>query len=530
MTGNTGDRKASPEDGDDVEVSPYIGEPYIDSDGHLQLIVIDRELKMPKVISFQEIEDYFPIKSVASGHQQFLQEHISDWKYPSDLHIYERLDSLEGRAKFSLLDEPLALRLTTVSERILHYLDTYVRLPGEFDAEITTAFIISTYFMEMFEYAPRLLIRGATNSGKSTLLSILSELCYRGNLSGDTTEAALFRMIDQCCVTPLLDEFQDYDRSAQNGIKKILKNGNVRGHCVQRAEKIGNGPSIPKSYSVFAPVAFVNQAGGRSIPEEVINRSMSLTMISRRDVCLPMKPDREELKEIRNELYTIKWLWLADPKRTGLENIYDEALEELQNPEGVETYSGRIHFSSRCRDILGTMYAVSKMTGMEDAILRYFDRMQKVVEDEDRDSESGLVFEALMKAVEEHPDRAFYGNNIIELLKRITSRDVSGKLEIIMTDVGELDPNQRIKTKTVYTMLSDMGFRFRRDRSTNCSMIKGENLIPAFETNLYRYGTEEQRETYGPLLTSEHPNKRKNDVSEQCQTGEIPNNLTNLEG
>ncbi|MBO5600897.1 MAG: hypothetical protein J5897_07680, partial [Candidatus Methanomethylophilus sp.] len=270
---------------------------------------------MPKVISFQEIEDYFPIKSVASGHQQFIQEHMSDWRYPSDLHIYERLDSLEGRMKFSVLDEPLTLRLTTVCERILHYLDTFVRLPGEFDAEITAAFIISTYFMEMFEYAPRLLIRGATNSGKSTLLNILSELCYRGNLSGDTTEAALFRLIDQCGVTPLLDEFQDYDRTAQSGIKKILKNGNVRGHCVQRAEKIGNGPSIPKSYSVFAPVAFVNQAGGRSIPEEVINRSMSLTMISRRDVCLPMKPDREELKEIRNELYTIKWIWLADPDR-----------------------------------------------------------------------------------------------------------------------------------------------------------------------------------------------------------------------
>ena len=62
-----------------MEVSPYLGEPYIDSDGHLQLIVIDRELKMPKVISFQEIEDYSPIKSVASGHQQFTQEHISDW-------------------------------------------------------------------------------------------------------------------------------------------------------------------------------------------------------------------------------------------------------------------------------------------------------------------------------------------------------------------------------------------------------------------------------------------------------------------
>ena len=90
---------------------------------------------------------------------------------------------------------------------------------------------------------------------------------------------------------------------------------------------------------------------------------------------------------------------------------------------------------------------------------RFFDTDSEYPdEDEDRDSMPGLVFEALMKAAEEHPDRALYGSNILELLKRLTSRDVAGKLENIMSDVGELDPNQRVKTKSVFTHLCKYGF------------------------------------------------------------------------
>ena len=512
-----------------MEVSPYIGEPSISPEGDYQMIVIDKERRLPTIISFNDVEDYFQVKSVGTEHQSFILHHDRDWKYPSALHLYDRLDTMGGRIPFHPLDEPFTTRMFTVSERILNYLDKYVRLPGEHDAEIVTAFIICSYFMEMFEYAPRLLIRGATNSGKSTLLNILAELCYRGNLSGDTTEASLFRMIDSCGITPLLDEFQDYDHSAQNGIKKILKNGNVRGHCVQRAEKLGNGPSIPKSYAVFAPVAFVNQAGGRSIPEEVINRSMSITMISRGDVFLPMKPDRDELREIRDELYSIKWMWLADPKLVGFEKIYEEALSELQDPDGVEISSGTIRFSSRCRDILGTMYTVGKMTGMEEPILRYFDDMQKIVEDEDRTTELGLVFTAMMSVLESHEDYALFRNDITQLLRTVTTYDIAREYERLMEGEGELPPNNRISTRTVANMLKDMGFLFKRDRNTNRSLISPSNIEATFQMNLFKYGSEEQLKTYGTDLTTKRSNKAENVVSPQCQTSEVPNNLTRTE-
>lgn len=509
-----------------MDISPYIGEPVTGKDGQYQLIVIDKEMRRPKVIDFNDIEDYFDIKDVGSGLQSFIFQHYKDWKYPSELHLYERLADDEGRVHFRPLDENFTIRTTSVCDRILNYLSKYVRLPGQFDAVIVMAFIISTYFMELFEYAPRLLIRGATNSGKSTLLNILSELCYRGNLSGDTTEASLFRLIDSCHITPLLDEFQDYDTSAQNGIKKILKNGNVRGHCVQRAEKVGNGPSIPRSYDVFSPVAFVNQAGNKSLPEEVINRSMSLTMISRGDVLLPMKPDREELKEIRDELYSIRWSWLADPKLVGFERIYDEALGELQDPDGVATPFGNVHYSSRCRDILGTMYTVGKMTGMEEPILRYFDNMQKVAEDEDRNNDLGVVFAAIMGVLENNDYCELFVGNITDLLETVTTFDVARQYERILGDEGELQNNIRVPTRTVTNMLKDMGFQFVRDRNTNRSLFSHSDLEVVFQMNLFKYGTDEQRERYGDKLITKRSNKADDAVKEQCQIDRLPNNLT----
>ena len=107
-------------------------------------------------------------------------------------------------------------------------------------------------------------------------------------------------------------------------------------------------------------------------------------MICQNDVSLPIKPDYKKLEEIRNELYTIKWLWFSSPNILRFDEIYEGALEELQSQEGVELDGERIRFSSRCRDILGTMYAVAKMCGNERAILRYFKDMQEVNAEEEK--------------------------------------------------------------------------------------------------------------------------------------------------
>lgn len=501
---------------------------YDEKNGH-QLLVIDPETHFIKLLKPGEFENWYGDKRTVASMMSLLYNHQKDWEYPSEIHPFERLSTIGGREQFSVLDGDYVERLSIVSERIMRYFDEHVRLYGDFDAELLATFIIGTYFMDIFEYAPRLLIRGGTGSGKTKVLKICRDLCYRGNLTGDTTEASMFRMIDEFSITPMLDEYQDYDVATKNSIKKILKNGIMRGLTVQRAEKLDNNRTVPRSYEVFAPVIYVNQAGGKALPEEVVNRSVSITMICRNDVTLPIKPDYKELEEIRNELYTIKWLWLSSPNIVRFDEIHENALEELQSLEGVELDGERIRFSSRCRDILGTMYAVAKMCGNERAILRYFKDMQEVNADEERDSNLGKVFAAIMDLIEKQEEYELFKGHEYELLTKITTNSIARRYEELKSLSGELAAYERVETRSVTNMLKDMGFRLKT-ASHNMSVINPIGLKVAFLNNLQRYGSKEQIEAFKHELTVRSASKRDEAVNPMCQDSEEVNRLTRTRG
>lgn len=509
-----------------VDSLPKI-EPFMDGMAFNE-IYINPVKHIAEVRPFNDLKDLFD-GGTCKEFQTFIINHVADWKYPTEFHPRESLNPLGGRDPFDLEMGDYSERLSAVAGRILQYLGGHVFLSGEYDAELITNFAIGTYFTPMFEYAPRLLIRGPTNSGKSTLLDILSEICYRGNLSGDTTEASLFRMIHNCGVTPLLDEFQDYDVSVQNGIKKVLKNGNVRGHSVQRTEKLGNNLAEARTYQVFGPVAFINQAGGRVIPEEVINRSISVMMQSVPNANIPMIPDRGELEEIRNELYTIRCLWLADRERVGFDEIYAQSIDELQSPRGIICGSSVLHFNNRCRDILGTMYTVGKMTKTEDAVLRAFEEIQVDVDDNERDTDMARAFQAMINVIERKMlETPVYGRPI-DTLGDVSTFEIAREYEILLTADGDLNSNGKISTRSVTNMIKDMGFRFERDRYTNHSLISRNRFDTIFQSNLGRYGTEESIRKYGKgLLTTNNECSGGNVVREKCQTERSPNNLTRM--
>ncbi|MBR4504809.1 MAG: hypothetical protein IKP20_07565 [Candidatus Methanomethylophilaceae archaeon] len=171
-------------------------EPVYDEKDGFRLLVIDQETKDIRLLEPWEIEKWFGDKRAAGMMTSCLYNHRKDWEYPSDIHPRQRLSALGGREDFSVLDGDYVMRLTAVSERIMGYLDRHVRLCGDYDAEIIATFIVASYFMDIFGYAPRFLILGATNSGKTKVLDICRGLCYHGNMTGDTTEASIFRMID----------------------------------------------------------------------------------------------------------------------------------------------------------------------------------------------------------------------------------------------------------------------------------------------------------------------------------------------
>ncbi len=477
------------------EKAPLVMEPMLDCDNQYKAIVSNRSKKLWDVMDINQI---FNLVGEDDGNDllKYFIDHSHDWKYPSEFHPTECLGYSEGRESFSPLDGSYVDRMKRVSSRIIAYLQKHIYLTGAFDRELITGFIISTYFMEMFSYAPRLLIRGPTNSGKSTLLDILGELCYRGNTSGDTTEAAIFRMIHFGHVTPLLDEFQDYSHDAQNGIKKILKNGNTRGRAVQRVEKIGNKASETKTYDIFAPVAFINQVGGKSIAEEVINRSMTITMFARPDFIIPMMADSIELEEIRNELYTIRAMWISDRNLVGFDAIHKTSIMELQDPNGIDCDSKKHLFSNRCRDILGTMYTVGKMSGMENRIITAFDEIQTIGMEDEKDSGLSLVFMSIIKAMEDFMDDNPVFTNPLQALQQIDTHDIANVYRDMMLAEGEISLNMNIATRTVTNMVKGLGFNLIRCKKDNHSQLSPRGLDLCFQTNLMKYGTEDAIKRY----------------------------------
>ena len=303
----------------------------------------------------------------------------------------------------------------------------------------------------------------------------------------------------------------------------------MKGHSVQRTEKIGNAAAEARSYDIYAPLVLINQAGGKSLPEEVINRAISIMMMSMPDGNLPMIPDREELRNIRDELYSIRCVYAADPERVGIIAVHQEALSELQDPHGIVSASGTYRFTNRCRDILGTMYSVAKMIGTEDAILQAFQEMQTNVIDDDRDSSVGKVFAAVLDAIVSKMDAEPLCTNYMDALQRITTHEIADAYIRILITEGELRSNERVSTRHVTNILRDMGFEVKRD-NYNHSVLKTDKLEQIFQANLQRYGTEEDRKTYGKkALTTNSPETEKLVVKSQCQNPCGLNNLTRNE-
>ena len=125
---------------------------------------------------------------------------------------------------------------------------------------------LHTHVYPYFKHTPRLAITSPEKGcGKSTVISLLGELCCQPMKMDNATESVIFRLIDatkkgqQPGLSLLIDEADSFVPK-QEGIRNLLNCGFEESGAVWRSVRSGQD-FVPRSFHAFAPVAIAGISG-----------------------------------------------------------------------------------------------------------------------------------------------------------------------------------------------------------------------------------------------------------------------------
>lgn len=147
----------------------------------------------------------------------------------------------------------------------------YVVLPSG-AADSLALWTLHTYLFDRHTITPRLLITSPEKRcGKTTLLTILGELCARSVFTANVTAAVVFRVVDGARPTLLVDEADTFLAEASE-LRGVVNAGHRQGGVVLRCE---GDDFEPRAYSCYAPLAVASIG---KMPDTIMDRSIVIPL------------------------------------------------------------------------------------------------------------------------------------------------------------------------------------------------------------------------------------------------------------
>lgn len=153
-------------------------------------------------------------------------------------------------------------------------LKKYVFFDDDKNHDVITLWIILSYMYKMFTHVPYIHLKGDKGAGKSTVLSILNNLCFNATMWSSMTEAVIFRYVDVSNATLLLDEVENLKSPKSIKINSILNGGFNKEGKVARTMMNKNEERVVDYYT-FSLKAL---AGINDIPNILKDRCISINM------------------------------------------------------------------------------------------------------------------------------------------------------------------------------------------------------------------------------------------------------------
>lgn len=174
----------------------------------------------------------------------------------------------------TFIDNPTSPK--DVYTEIKQTLITYIEFSKEAIYGLLSAWIIVTYFYQIFYSCPFLFIFGKKQCGKSRLLTLLERLCFNAMKIKGVSLAALADSIDGVRGTFLNDQAEDLSSDKNVELLGLLTDSYTRGGGTRRIVNISNKKRTVMDFETYSPKVF---AAIREIDDDLRDRCVEITML-----------------------------------------------------------------------------------------------------------------------------------------------------------------------------------------------------------------------------------------------------------
>ncbi len=183
------------------------------------------------------------------------------------------------------------------------FIHSYLQVNPLFE-QIACYYILLTWVYRRFNELPYLRALGDYGTGKSRFLKVIGSLCYKAIFAnGAITTSPIFRIIELCHGTLILNEADFAETDVWSDMTKILNNGFETGFPVLRSEAIGKNFEV-KTFDVFGPkvLGARNHFEDKALESRFITEEMDNAAL-REDIPINL-PEKfaDEARAIRNQL------------------------------------------------------------------------------------------------------------------------------------------------------------------------------------------------------------------------------------
>lgn len=183
----------------------------------------------------------------------------------------------------------------------------HIYWPDEWGAsyDLVTLWCIGTYVHQVFNSFPYIHVRALPDSGKSTLLNLISVLAFNGRKADAITESVISRTVNSDSATLLIDEAEHYTAqdAKEDGsfIFEVLKGGYKKGATVRKAGTKKEN-FRPESFDIYSPKMF---ASTQPIDPILATRCLDVPLMRAANPLPPLLVEEidAELQELRGHAY-----------------------------------------------------------------------------------------------------------------------------------------------------------------------------------------------------------------------------------